>query len=156
MQMSGQELIQIGEFAKLAGTNLRTLRYYEELGLLEPARRSEGGFRYYTRSQLERMAAIKRLQDLGLSLKEIASIIVSDGPVTGDELVARLRSALEKQIDVIERKMASLRKDLEQLHGARERLVEVCQDCGTPFSAEACDPCPRDGMPLPAMIRALL
>lgn len=157
MQMSErQELIQIGEFAKLAGTNLRTLRYYEELGLLKPAKRSDGGFRYYTRPQLDRMAAIKRLQELGLSLKEIASIIVSDGPATGDELVARLRPALEKQIEVIEQKMAALRNDLEQLQRARQRLVEVCQHCGTPFSAEACDPCPQDGMPLPAMIRALL
>ena len=46
MAKNDPELLLIGEFAKLAGTNLRTLRYYEERGLFKPARRSRGGFRY--------------------------------------------------------------------------------------------------------------
>ena len=73
-----QDLLQIGEFARLAESNLRTIRYYEELGLLTPASRSSGGFRYYRHDQLDRMVAIKRLQDLGLSLKEIAETVVGD------------------------------------------------------------------------------
>ena len=47
-----EDLMQIGKFAKLTGSNLRTLRYYEELGLIEPASRSDGGFRLYSRNQL--------------------------------------------------------------------------------------------------------
>ena len=46
------KLHKIGVFAKMAGTNLRTLRYYEEVGLLQPAARSNGGFRYYRDSDL--------------------------------------------------------------------------------------------------------
>ena len=69
------DLMQIGEFAKQADTNLRTLRYYEELGLIKPARRSSGKFRHYSLDQLKRVAAIKRLQGLGLSLDEVQEII---------------------------------------------------------------------------------
>ena len=83
-----RELLQIGEFAQLAGSNLRTIRYYEELGLLTPASRSAGGFRFYKHSQLDRMVAIKRLQDLGLSLKEIAQTVTGDGEPSGSERLA--------------------------------------------------------------------
>ena len=52
-------LLKIGDFAKLADTNLRTLRYYEELGLLTPAERSDGGFRHYRATDVNRVRAIK-------------------------------------------------------------------------------------------------
>ena len=61
------ELLKIGAFAELAGTNLRTLRYYEEIGLLEPALRSRGRFRYYRPTDLNRVRMIRNLQDLGLA-----------------------------------------------------------------------------------------
>ena len=149
-------LLQIGEFAKRAGTNLRTLRYYEELGLLVPAARSDGGFRFYREDQLDRMHAIRRLQDLGLSLKEIAKAIRVDGETTGKELVARLRPVLEKQIVLAEARIQQLKADLEELNASRARLLELCQGCDLPFSKEHCDPCPRDSQPIPAVIRALL
>ena len=59
-----KDLIKIGDFAELAGTNLRTLRYYEEIGLLAPAARSAGGFRYYRREDLDRLRMVASLQDL--------------------------------------------------------------------------------------------
>ena len=150
-----QDLVQIGEFAKLAGTNLRTLRYYEELGLIKPASRSDGGFRMYQRTQLERIAAIKRLQDLGLPLKEIAGALVAS-PSCGPELVGRLRGALEKQIELIEGKMKAMQSDLDDMSQARQRLLDMCQHCDIQFSPETCDPCPRDHQPIPSMLRALL
>ncbi len=97
-----QELLQIGEFARLADSNLRTIRYYEELGLLTPASRSAGGFRCYRRNQLDRMVAIKRLQDLGLSLKEIAETVIGHGESSGSERLARVRAALAQQIALTE------------------------------------------------------
>lgn len=151
-----EDLLQIGEFAKLAESNLRTLRYYEELGLLKPAKRSEGGFRLYARSQLERMAAIKRLQDLGLPLKEIADAIGTQSDDTGTELLQRLQVALEKQISLLGDKIEKMQKDLDGMNDARRRLTEMCQHCELPFSPNACDPCPRDQQPIPAMLRALL
>lgn len=151
-----QERLQIGEFARLAGSNLRTLRYYEELGLLKPVSRSSGGFRYYEHRQLDRMIAIKRLQDLGLSLREIAERVIGNGDPSGPELLTRLRSTLEKQIALTETKIAAMQKDLNDLETSRNRLVEMCEGCEVPFSRENCDPCTRGNGSLSTMILGLL
>ena len=151
-----EDLVQIGDFAKLAGTNLRTLRYYEELGLLRPASRSDGGFRFYERGQLDRLAAIKRLQDLGLSLKEIASAIVSDPAACRGHMAERLRPAIDKQIELTEATVQRLRGELDELREAQRRLIEMCQGCEYALSRDHCDPCVRDHKPLPAVLRALL
>ena len=92
------ELIKIGEFARLAGTNLRTLRYYEELGLLSPAVRSAGGFRYYRAGDLGRMRMIASLQQLGLELARVRELMDTRGEAsTRSEFFARVRNALEQQ-----------------------------------------------------------
>ncbi len=148
------QLMQIGEFAKLAGTNLRTLRYYEELALLQPADRSEGGFRLYRRSQLDRLEAIKRLQSLGLSLKEIADALGPAQPCAS--VLGQLRPALERQIALTSDKIERLQAELGQLTTARQRLIDVCQHCDEHPSLERCDPCPHDQVPLPPVLRALL
>lgn len=150
-----EELLQIGEFARLAGTNLRTLRYYEELGLLNPAKRSEGGFRFYRRPQLDRMLAIQRLQSLGLSLEEIARTLVPQAPKSGAELLAGLRPLLDKQAELVESRIAQLRAELDDLELARAQL-RSCLVCNREFSPRTCDPCQKTGEPLPPMLRALL
>ena len=69
------DLLKIGDFAKLANTNLRTLRYYEELGLIQPATRSQGGFRYYRHTDIHRVQMIRDLQELGLHLDRIRELM---------------------------------------------------------------------------------
>lgn len=150
------ERLQIGEFARLAGSNLRTLRYYEELGLLKPVSRSSGGFRYYEPRQLDRMVAIKRLQDLGLSLREIADRVIGNGDPSGPQLLSRLRTTLEKQIALTESKIDAMQRDLDDLQASRQRLVEMCEGCDVPFSRENCDPCSRGHGELSNMILGLL
>ena len=148
-------LLRIGEFAKLSQSNLRTLRYYEELGLIRPAKRSTGGFRYYHENQLERVEAIRRLKDLGLSLSEVAAALdtVEDDGSTRAE---RLRGVLERQAELIEQRIGRMKSDLAELDASRVKLLTMCQSCGTPMTPENCDPCPRDGEPLQAALRALL
>jgi DNA-binding transcriptional MerR regulator len=67
--------MRIGEIAQKAGVTPRTIRYYENLGLLSPSEREGKGFRYYTETELARLRKIDALQALGLSLEEIGSII---------------------------------------------------------------------------------
>ncbi|MEP0875295.1 MerR family transcriptional regulator [Funiculus sociatus GB2-M2] len=69
------EKMRIGELALKAGVTPRTIRYYEDLGLLGPAERQGKGFRYYTELELARLRKIDALKGLGLSLEEISSII---------------------------------------------------------------------------------
>ncbi len=149
------ELLQIGEFAKQAGTNLRTLRYYEELGLIEPAQRSQGGFRYYDRHQLDRMAAIKRLQHLGLSLKEILDFLV---PRTGEGahgILSRVQQAIDRQTALVEQRLREMQQDLDELRDARKKL-EQCKVCDVRLTPQNCDPCRNDQQPLSAVLRSLL
>lgn len=67
--------MRIGELAQKANVTPRTIRYYENLGLLHPSEREGKGFRYYTEVELARLRKIDALQALGLTLDEIGSII---------------------------------------------------------------------------------
>jgi DNA-binding transcriptional MerR regulator len=67
--------MRIGELAEKAGVTPRTIRYYENIGLLSPSEREGKGFRYYTEAELARLRKIDTLQALGLTLEEIGGII---------------------------------------------------------------------------------
>ncbi len=70
---SPDALLKIGDLARLAGVTPRTVRFYEDLGLLQPDSRSEGGFRLYRAAQLHRLRAVLALKDVGFSLDDIRS-----------------------------------------------------------------------------------
>lgn len=75
--------MQIGEVAEQVGLSLRTVRYYEEVGLVAPVERTPGGFRLYDANAVERLKLVRDLKPLGFSLEEIRDIVdmvTSDGP----------------------------------------------------------------------------
>ena len=67
--------MHIGALAERTGMSLRTLRHYDETGLLKPSGRSEGGFRLYTDDDLARLLVIRRMKPLGFSLDEMADLL---------------------------------------------------------------------------------
>jgi len=67
--------MRIGELAEIAGVTPRTIRYYENLGLLSPNEREGKGFRYYTQTELAKLQKIDCLKSLGLTLEEITTVI---------------------------------------------------------------------------------
>lgn len=67
--------MRIGELADAADVTPRTVRHYEQLGLLRPHERASSGYRYYTEEELRRLRKITQLKSLGLSLEEIATVI---------------------------------------------------------------------------------
>jgi DNA-binding transcriptional MerR regulator len=97
-QMSS-DLHQIGEVAERVGLSLRTVRYYEEQGLLFPATRTDGGFRLYAEEQIERLAVIKQMKPLGFTVQEMRELLhARDGvhdarsdPGEREAALARLR-----------------------------------------------------------------
>ena len=155
--MSKQDLIKIGEFATLAGTNLRTLRYYEELGLLKPTLRSDGGFRYYRRASAQRVAMIRDLQELGLPLERIREI-VGIQPKDGDRtaLLQRVRRALEEHQLLLAAHLDALKAQQGRLETALAKLKD-CSCCDELPAADNnfCDPCGSTGECLPEGLRAL-
>jgi DNA-binding transcriptional MerR regulator len=83
-------MLRIGDFAQLSQVPVKTLRYYDELGLITPARVDAAtGYRYYSASQLPRLNRLLALKDLGFSLEQIATVL-NEG-VTHDQLRGMLR-----------------------------------------------------------------
>jgi DNA-binding transcriptional MerR regulator len=93
--------MHIGELAERAGMSLRTIRHYDEVGLLVPSGRTTGGFRVYTAQDLERLLVIRRMKPLGFTLEEMAGLLrVVDALRTVDPdeapaLAARLDAYLD-------------------------------------------------------------
>ncbi len=68
-------LLQIGQVAERTGLSLRTIRFYEENGLVRPTTRSDGGFRLYSDADIARLEVIKRMKPLGFSLEEMQELL---------------------------------------------------------------------------------
>lgn len=76
--------MHIGEFAERAGLSQRTIRHYDEVGLLKPSARTEGGFRLYTTDDLDRMLLIRRMKPLGFSLDEMGDLLQTADALRAD------------------------------------------------------------------------
>jgi len=151
------ELIKIGDFAKLAGTNLRTVRYYEELGLLTPASRSSGGFRYYRIEDLDRLRMVGNLQRLGLELSRIRDLMYTRTPGSPrGEFLEHVRRALREQAALIDQRVAELGEQRQGLEQAMTKLTE-CESCDhhPEVGNNFCHPCQVDGKSLPTDLSAL-
>jgi len=155
--MDRKDLLKIGDFASLADTNLRTLRYYEELGLLTPAARSDGGFRYYRATDVNRLNMIRHLQDLGLQLDQIGALLTCrEEGLEHHHFVERVRHALSAQDDLLQARIAELEDQRMRIAKSVIKVSE-CAGCKTRPSAlnNSCEPCAETGMPLPKPISAL-
>ncbi len=78
--MPGTGTMHIGELAERTELSLRTIRHYDEIGLLRPSGRTEGGFRLYTETDFDRLMLIRRMKPLGYSLEQMGDLLrVIDG-----------------------------------------------------------------------------
>ena len=155
--IASNELLKIGDFARLAGTNLRTLRYYEEIGLLEPAARSQGGFRYYRRTDLNRLNMIRDLQELGLHLDRIRELMDTRSETESRErFLTRVRAALVEQDRLLLDKIATLDQQRQRIKQALKKVGE-CERCRHMPTQQNnhCEPCALTGQPLPSTVSAL-
>lgn len=106
----------IGELATRSGVPAKTLRYYEEIGLLPPPSRSSSGYRDYNEDVFDRLDFIKPAQALGLSLGEIRSIIaMRDGGDMPCAHVLELMRTRTAEIDRTIRKLRAVKADLQVL-----------------------------------------
>lgn len=102
--------MQIGEVAERTGLSLRTIRHYEEVGLVTPSARSKGGFRLYTESDVERLMVIRRMKPLDFSLEEMRDLLEITDRIAGSatEVSADERARLRERLDAY-RKVADAR-----------------------------------------------
>ena len=109
---------RIGELAREAGLTVRTLRHYDQLGLLSPRSRTEGGHRCYTSGDVRRLHRIVALRSLGISLEQIGALLDGDPDPAG--LLRRQLEATEERI----RNAASLRARLLDVLDSLSRNAE--------------------------------
>jgi DNA-binding transcriptional MerR regulator len=102
--------LKVSEIARRAGVSVRTLHYYEELGLLEPGR-TESGHRRYGRAAIERLQQVRSLQQLGFSLSQIRALFGGQN-IAPEQIVAEQLAKIEEQ----RRTLARLKTQLQHLH----------------------------------------
>ncbi|MDH6125658.1 MerR family transcriptional regulator [Kitasatospora sp. GP82] len=106
---------QIAEVARISGVTARTLRHYDEIGLLPPAGTGVNGHRYYEESQLLRLQQILVLRELGLGLREIAGILGEQGDELESLRAHHLRLVQErKRLDTLARTVARTIVELQK------------------------------------------
>lgn len=120
------KLLKIGDIAEMTGLTLRTLRYYEEMCLIEPEQRSKGNFRLYHPRVLTKLGFINSLKKLGLPLNEIKDLLgAPDAHLTDREVVVRTRQALTVKKQKIEENLA----ELSQMKTEVETALLILEDC---------------------------
>ncbi|RPK81013.1 MerR family transcriptional regulator [Streptomyces sp. ADI98-10] len=107
------EHMQIGEVAARTELSLRTIRHYEEVGLVIPSARSQGGFRLYTETDVARLMVIRRMKPLGFTLDEMRDLLdITDRLDTAPSAVSTEREALLERMGVYEQAAARKIEDL--------------------------------------------
>ena len=135
--------LRIGELAERSGVTPRTIRYYEELGLLPRSEREQGKHRVYTEVDAERISELTRLRDLlGLSLDELRSMIAAEDvraeirrrfqeSDSREEQLALLDEALphiETQLTLVRRRLSALQELEDELAERRKRVLRRRRD----------------------------
>ncbi|MFI2314990.1 MULTISPECIES: MerR family transcriptional regulator [unclassified Streptomyces] len=109
--MDGKHM-QIGEVAARTELSLRTIRHYEETGLVAPSARSQGGFRLYTETDVARLMVIRRMKPLGFTLDQMRELLDATDRLDGDdrldagmreELLARVRAYQQAAAEQVEK-----------------------------------------------------
>jgi len=124
----GRDTYAIGELSRMVGLSQRTIRYYEEIGLLHSVRRIENGKRVFTDGDVRRLKFINRLKVLGLSLAEMVELEkIYRKQRNNREILPKLLALLDEravQIDERISQLVSLKKEIrEYQHRLREKVL---------------------------------
>ncbi|MBS1811215.1 MAG: heavy metal-responsive transcriptional regulator [Acidobacteria bacterium] len=109
----GEVCLKIGEVSQQTGIGIETLRFYERSGLLDRPERTEGGYRLYDASVLERLRFIRQAQVLGFSLDEIRHLITERK--SGNRPCASVREIVQKRLTELDERMAQMRRYRREL-----------------------------------------
>ena len=129
----GEEITPIGDLAISLGLTTRTIRYWEEVGIIESVQRSDGATRGFTPYYVRRLKFIMKLKELGLTIKEMQELYAAYGEAKQTErMVPKLIEMLDDHIDKIDQKMA-------KLASLRKEIISYRQQMSKKFGAD------RDG-----------
>ena len=137
-------LLTTGDMARLSGSTLRTVRFYEEAGILIPQHRTEGGHRLFSPWELKKLALVSDLRAAGFSLESIKELLsLKESAASGSEAAGLLLTRLNEQLTTITERLTVLQRVKESLSGACHYL-ERCTDCtSSPLFPKRCVECDR-------------
>jgi len=140
-----QKLLRVGELAKAVGKTVRAIHLYEELGLLRPMMRTDGGFRLYQPEAISRINWIIKLQAIGFKLSDI------QGFIKDFEQASSGRDATDRAREVFTDKLREIRAQITQLEIIENDLnealayLDACQECSPSFAPSECSRCDHQG-----------
>ncbi|HYM44634.1 MAG TPA: MerR family transcriptional regulator [Solirubrobacteraceae bacterium] len=158
--------LRIGDVAKLVGTTPRTIRYYEEIGLLpEAPARPSGGHRSYSDAEVERLREVMRLKDLlGVTLEELKTLLAAEearaivraklrredvAPARRRELLDEALGHIDRQLELVENRAAELAKLKDELSETRKRVRRKIRELDAHVSGAYPPPPPRSSESAP-------
>jgi DNA-binding transcriptional MerR regulator len=130
LKNNDKQLVQIGELAKRLGITTRTIRYYEEIGLMGPPERRVGGTRTYGREDILRLKFILKLKELGITLKEMQQLAQNFDINQQDfhTITPKLLEILDTHIAKVDKKIASLASLRTEVVAYRSRILDILNE----------------------------
>ena len=126
--------LTVGQLARATGVPAKTIRYYEQLGVLPIPRRSGAGYRHYSRSDVHRLLFMRRARALGLSLAHLKAL-------TGD-LESGACAAMQPRLHaLVTNQLHTVQQQIAEFHILERQLMQVLQRLQTPMSASHADGC---------------
>lgn len=125
--------LHIGEVAERVGLSLRTVRYYEEQGLFQPAGRTDGGFRLYTDREVDRLLLIKQMKPLGFTVQQMRELLTAHDTLAGGDARARraAHARVQEFADQATARCAELRDQLERAEEFARQLAAHAPKSGS-------------------------
>ncbi len=127
MNSKNTKSVQIGELAKRLGITTRTIRYYEEIGLMGPPERLGGGTRTFNKEDILRLKFILKLKELGISLKEMQELAehFDIHQQEFDTITPKLIEILDMHISKVDEKIANLSSLRNEIVEYRVRIMDI-------------------------------
>ena len=137
-------LLTTGDMARLSNSTLRTVRFYEEAGILIPQHRTDGGHRLFAPWELKKLMLVTDLRAAGFSLESIKELLeLKDAAPTGSEASHLLLARLHQQLATIQERLTVLERVKDSLNSATAYL-QRCEGCTTsPLFPKRCNECDR-------------
>ncbi len=136
-----EQLLQVGELAKACDKTVRAIHHYENLGLLQPHKRSKGRYRLYAPDAVARVNWIGKLHAMGMTLTEIQQILASwEQAPSAPEAMAKMRAVYDQKLKEVHAQIARLSSLERELHASLEYL-DTCETCDPMELVAACSAC---------------
>jgi DNA-binding transcriptional MerR regulator len=145
-------LLKVGDIARRTGKTVRAIHLYEELGLLNPAVRSKGGFRMYRGDGVKRIEWIQKLQYMGFSLTEIKVFLrVWEESATAPKAMATVREIFTDKLRETRETISRLTRLADELSESLA-FLEGCRSCDQGQHQRECGGCGRSDHEVPLLV----